>query len=209
MQTADQLLVKLAREGDQDAFAQLVQLYQRPIYNLAFRMTGNPEDAEELTQTAFLNAWRGLGRFQEDATFFTWLYRLATNACIDFLRHEKRRFTVLQTVSLDDEERQTAAYLPDYKNAPEERALQRDLHETLSKAMQALSHEHREILIQREIDGLSYQEIAELLDLELGTVKSRIARARLALRRILEAQGNYFERSASEEAKASKGGGHA
>ncbi len=207
MQTSDQLLVRRARAGDQDAFAELVRLYQRPIYNLALRMAGNPEDAEELTQTAFLNAWRGLERFQEDASFFTWLYRLATNACIDFLRHEKRRYTVLQTVSLDDEERQVAAQLPDYRNAPEERALQRDLHETLNRAIQTLSLEHREILIQREIDGLSYQEIAELLDLELGTVKSRIARARLALRRILENEGNYFERSSSEQATAKKGGG--
>lgn len=207
MQTSDQLLVRRAREGDQDAFAELVHLYQRPIYSLAFRMTGNPEDAEELTQTAFLNAWRGLARFQEDASFFTWLYRLATNACIDFLRHEKRRYLVLQTVSLDDEERQAAALLPDYRNAPEERALQHDLHEALTTAMQSLSHEHREILLQREIDGLSYQEIAELLNLELGTVKSRIARARLALRRILEEEGNYFERPASEQSTARKGGG--
>ncbi len=207
MQTSDQFWVQRARAGDQDAFAELVRLYQRPIYNLALRMAGNPEDAEELTQTAFLNAWRGLPRFQEEASFFTWLYRLATNACIDFLRHEKRRYTVLQTVSLDDEERQVATQLPDYRNAPEERALQRDLHETLTRAIQALSLEHREILIQREIDGLSYQEIAELLDLELGTVKSRIARARLALRRILEKEGNYFERPASERATAKKGGG--
>jgi RNA polymerase sigma-70 factor (ECF subfamily) len=200
-------LVRRAREGDQDAFAELVRLYQRPIYSLAFRMTGSPEDAEELTQTAFLNAWRGLARFQEDASFFTWLYRLATNACIDFLRHEKRRYLVLQTVSLDDEERQAAALLPDYRNSPEERALQHDLHEVLTAAMQSLSHEHREILVQREIDGLSYQEIAELLNLELGTVKSRIARARLALRRILEEEGNYFERPASEQSTARKGGG--
>ena len=207
MQTADHHWVTLARAGDQDAFAELVRLYQRPIYNLALRMTGTPEDAEELTQTAFLNAWRGLERFQEDASFFTWLYRLATNACIDFLRHEKRRYAVLQTVSLDDEERQAVAQLPDYRHAPEEKALQRDLHETLNKAIQALSLEHREILIQREIDGLSYQEIAELLDLELGTVKSRIARARLALRRILEEEGNYFERPASEKTTARKGGG--
>lgn len=206
MQTSDQLLVRRARKGDQDAFAELVRLYQRPIYNLAFRMTGNPEDAEELTQNAFLNAWRGLERFQEEASFFTWLYRLATNACIDFLRHEKRRYAVLQTVSLDDEERQVAALLPDYRNAPEERALQRDLQETLTRAMHSLSHEHREILMQREIDGLSYQEIAELLNLELGTVKSRIARARLALRRILEEEGNYFDRPASEQTTAKKGG---
>jgi len=207
VQTSDQLLVRRAQTGDQDAFAELVRLYQRPIYNLAFRMTGNPEDAEELAQTAFVNAWRGLPRFQEDASFFTWLYRLATNACIDFLRHEKRRYAVLQTVSLDDEERQATAMLPDYRNAPEEMALKRDLHETLNKAIGALSFEHREILIQREIDGLSYQEIAELLDLELGTVKSRIARARLALRRILEDDGNYFERSSSEKTTARKGGG--
>lgn len=83
-------LIKKAQNGDQDAFSQLLLRYQAPIYNLSFRMTGSVEDAEDMTQIAFLNAWRGLPRFQLNSSFFTWLYRLASNACVDFLRHKKR-----------------------------------------------------------------------------------------------------------------------
>jgi len=201
----EQDLVKRAKMGDQDAFGALMTQYQKPIYNLTLRMSKKAEDAEELTQTAFLKAWRALPGFQEDASFFTWLYRLATNACIDHLRRESRRQQVLHTVSLDDEEAPTLP-IADFRNAPEERVLQQDLRDTISKALDELSSEHREILIQREIDGLSYGEIAELMELELGTVKSRIARARLALRQVLLRDGNFFEKTPSDKVKEAKGG---
>lgn len=198
-------LVRLAKQGDQDAFASLMTSYEKPIYNLCFRMCGNTEDAEELTQTAFLKAWHALPRFQEDSTFFTWLYRLAKNTCIDFLRHEGRRNRTLHTVSLEQEDQSSAA-IPDLRYLPEEEALKRDLRQSLLRALEKLSPEHRSILMQREIDGLSYQEIADLLELELGTVKSRIARARLSLRQILLRDGNFFERESSEELVVQKGG---
>ena len=200
--TADAHWVQLAQQGDEEAFAHLVALYQKPIYNLTLRMTGRPEDAEELTQTAFLNAWRGLPRFQAEASFFTWLYRLAKNASIDFLRHESRRYQVLNTTSLDDEDSATSD-IPDHRHNPEGRLLHKDLQEALHRGLEQLSPEHREILLQREIEGLSYYEIADMQNLELGTVKSRIARARLALRQVLLEQGNYFEKGSSDH----KGGG--
>lgn len=199
--------VKAAKQGDQHAFASLMTLYEKPIYNLCLRMSRKPEDAEELTQTAFLKAWRSLPGFQEDASFFTWLYRLATNTCIDFLRQEGRRTSFLQTVSLDQEE-QPFTQIPDSRTLPEEHLIQSDLKQSLLRAMDALSPEHRNILIQRELDGLSYQEIAELLHLELGTVKSRIARARLSLRQILQSEGNFFDSAASDQRKGNKGGDH-
>lgn len=203
--STEHTLIQKAKQGDQEAFAQLMEQYQKPIYNLTLRMTGKPEDAEELAQTAFLNAWIGLARFQEESSFFTWLYRLATNACIDFIRHEKRRYAVLHTVSLDEEDN-PAAQLPDSRYAPEAKALEGDLRETIAAALQSLSHEHREILVMRELDGLTYQEIAGIMELEMGTVKSRIARARLSLRNILIESGNYLSLTASNDTKA-KGGG--
>lgn len=198
-------LVKSAKQGDQDAFASLMTQYERPIYNLCLRMSRKPEDAEELTQTAFLKAWRALPGFQEDASFFTWLYRLATNTCIDFIRQERRRNSVLQVHSLDQDE-QPAGQIPDLRHLPEETLLQNDLNKRLIHAMEQLTTEHRDILIQREIDGLSYQEIADLLQLELGTVKSRIARARLALRQILLREGNFFEGTSSVKTEDGRGG---
>jgi len=202
-QLQEHILVKKAKMGDEDSFATLMKLYEKPIYNLSLRMTRKPEDAEELTQTAFLKAWHALPSFQEDASFFTWLYRLATNACIDFLRYENRRQVVLQTVSLDDVEH-PASHVPDHRYSPEEKALQHDMQKSILDALNSLSHEHREILLQREIDGLSYQEISDLLNLEIGTVKSRIARARLALRQVLLREGNYFENMSSDSIEAKR-----
>lgn len=179
----DAELVSAAKNGDTDAFGTLVERHQSMVYSLAFRMTGNPDDAADLSQDAFLRAWRGLDRFQERSTFATWLYRLTNNLCIDFLRREKRRDEVSITVEKDGEEYQSE--LPDERYAPERVLEKKQAQLTLEQGLAALSPEHRQVLILRETEGLSYVEIARILGLEEGTVKSRLARARLALRRFL------------------------
>lgn len=204
---SEQELVILARAGDQEAFAQLVQANEKRIYNLTLRMTGNPDDGAELAQEAFLNAWRGLPRFAGESSFSTWLYRLASNVCIDFLRREKRRRSISMTVSLDDEEEGRQAELPDHRFTPEELLEQKDLRSTIRQGLDTLSQEHRQILVMRELDGLSYSEIAQILNLEEGTVKSRIARARMSLRKYLIAQGNFFSPKSSIQTNTEKGGG--
>lgn len=190
-------LVRLARQSDESAFALLVEQNQSRIYNLALRMTRNPDDAAELTQEAFLNAWRGLSKFQGESSFSTWLYRLTSNLCIDFLRREKRRSGLSMTVSLDDEEEGRQADVPDERFSPEQSAERREVQELIRAGLRSLSEEHRRVLVLRELDGLSYAEIAQLLGLEEGTVKSRIARARLALRKYLIATGNFSSASSS------------
>lgn len=199
----EQETVLRAKGGDQDAFAELVTAHQDRIYTLCLRMTEDREDAQDAAQEAFLNAWRGLASFQGDSSFSTWLYRLASNACIDLLRKRKRRQERENFCSLDDEE---AGWLePAAPGAgPEEELERKERRQALERELRALPDHQREILVMRDVSGLSYQEIGELLSLDLGTVKSRLARARLALKKRLQENGNFFAQSASKPLEETK-----
>ncbi len=190
----EQALVDAAKRGDTDAFATLMQTHQSKIYSLALRHCRNHEDAEELCQTTFLKAWQALPKFEGEASFFTWLYRLCQNSCIDHIRRQKRaREQVISLVPGEAEE----YTLPDPGPGPEQQLLAREREAALRRALALLGAEHREVLILREFEGLSYQEIADTLSLSLGTVKSRVARARLALRDLLKEDGNFFSKATS------------
>ena len=201
---SEQELVSRAKTGDTAAFEQLMLDNQDRIYTLCLRMTGDREDALDLAQETFFNAWRGLGSFQGNSSFSTWVYRLASNACIDFLRRRKRQQQAESPISLDDEE----APCPepaDPRGTPEEELERQELRRAVERGLQALPDHHRQILIMRELSGLSYQEISAVLGLDLGTVKSRIARARLALQKIFLEDGNFSEVPASNITKRKKG----
>lgn len=187
--TEQELLLR-AKKGDDEAFAQLMRDNEKRIYNLTLRMTGNPEDAMDLAQEAFLNAWRGLKFFKGDSAFSTWVYRLASNACIDHLRRQKRRRDISAPMPVDEEDDSTPD-VPDERFQPEQELERQELRRAVAKGLEQLSDEHRQVLVMREINGLSYQEIGDILDLEAGTVKSRIARARNSLRKILVESGNF------------------
>lgn len=180
-------LLRRARAGDRDAFGELVEAHQRQVYHHALRMVGNEEDAADAAQEAFFKAWRGLPRFRGNSAFSTWLYKLTDNAALDLLRREKKRRGDVALNDLPAGE-QTAAG-PSPQQTLEERERSRAVAEALSK----LSADHRRALVLREIDGLSYAEIAEALEADLGTVKSRIARARMALAKILREDGNFSD----------------
>ncbi len=186
----EQELVARAKAGDDEAFAQLMHDNEKRIYNLTLRMTGNPEDAMDLAQEAFLNAWRGLKFFKGDSAFSTWVYRLASNACIDHLRRQKRRQDISVPMPVNDEDDSTPD-IPDERFQPEQELERQELRRAVAEGLEQLSDEHRQVLVMREINGLSYQEIGGILDLEAGTVKSRIARARNSLRKILVESGNF------------------
>ena len=178
-------LVRAAAGGDESAFSELVRIYENKAYHLALRMVGNAEDAYDVAQDAFLAAWRGLPSFRGESGFSTWLYRLVSNAAIDHLRRTKHQ---RGNVSLDDEELNLDA--PDDSPTPQEAAEERDLKEAVAAGLKELSDDHRTVLVMREVQELSYEEIADSLQLDLGTVKSRISRARTHLRKILLQSGN-------------------
>jgi len=186
----EQELIARAKAGDDEAFAQLMRDNEKRIYNLTLRMTENPEDAMDLAQEAFLNAWRGLKFFKGDSAFSTWVYRLASNACIDHLRRKKRRQDIDLPMPADEED-DSQPDIPDERFQPEQELERQELRRAVANGLEQLSDEHRQVLVMREINGLSYQEIADVLDLEAGTVKSRIARARNSLRKILLENGNF------------------
>ena len=199
--------VRRAAQGDEQAFEELVIEHQKNVYNLCWRMSGNPDDALDLSQEAFLRAWRCLDQYQFDAAFSTWLYRLTNNVCIDFLRRRRRQQHESLTVAEDDPTGREYA-IPDPAPLPEEQAEFRETSRALQTAMQALPAEYREVLQLRVIDDRSYEQIAQILDIKIGTVKSRIARARLQLKKILEA-GNFFPSDSSESVtkRVDAGGG--
>lgn len=192
----DELLIRRAQRDDADAFEQLLLEHQKNVYNLCYRMAGNPDDAMDLSQETFLRAWRCLDQYQFASAFSTWLYRLCSNICIDFLRRRRRQQTVPLTFEDADGEEQTYA-VPDAQPLPEEQVELKLTRETLAAAMAQLLPEHRAVLQLRVVNEMSYEQIADVLDIQIGTVKSRLSRARNQLKKILE-RGNLSRRASSE-----------
>ena len=192
----DKEIIEQVLAGDNNAFGGLVERYQTRVYNLALRMCGNQDDAFDLAQEAFFRAWRGLSGFQFESAFSTWLFRLTANVCLDWIRAKKRRPTVSLT-TVDDEDEETQLELPDPAKGPEALLLAAEDRAAVARAMNQLPVEYRQILTMRAINDLSYTEIAEILQIKEGTVKSRLSRARLALRNILLQNGNNLESDSS------------
>ena len=189
----EQELIQRCRRGDEAAFETLLRRYEKKVYALCRRMCRDEDDAMEAAQDAFLAVWRGIGSFRADARFSTWVYRLTANACLDLLRREEKRGGDL---SLDGEE--GVAEPADPSPTPEELAERQETRRLVREALRALPDDYRAVLLLRELGQLSYAEIADATGLELGTVKSRISRARLALRNNLAASGNFLESGASK-----------
>ena len=169
-------LIDRARAGDGDAFGELMDGYLQRIFRLCCGLTGNQQDAEDCTQETFLKAFRSLHLYQYKASFYTWIYRIAVNVCLDFQRAQHHR----TTISLDQtfgEDEQTLQ-IKDDSPLPDEQAINHELGTALLQQISQLSEPMREVLILRDIEGLTYDEIARLMKLSEGTVKSRLFRAR-------------------------------
>ena len=189
--------------GDVNAFGLQVEDQSKVVYNLCLRMVNNEQDAYDLSQDAFLKAYTNLSLFRGDSKFSSWLYKLTTNVCLDFLRKRSRQKTVPLTYETDDGEQEYLP-IPDETFSPETEAERRELRSSVRRGLSQLPEGQRQILILREIGQLSYEEIAGQLGLEAGTVKSRIFRARKKLCDILIKDGNLSDRIPSNHQE--KGG---
>ena len=191
-------LVERARNGDDDAFSDLVSRYERFVFNTAVRVLSasaqSPDLADDIAQEAFIKAWRNLAAFRGDCTFSTWLYRIAVNCAKDGIRAASRRPAVSlseMTGDGDEDGEEWDVPVTSGETLPEEAAEKKELILAVSRAVESLPDEQRQVIVLRDLSGLSYQEISEKLGLELGTVKSRINRGRQNLKTILE-NGNFF-----------------
>lgn len=193
-------IIRRARSGDTRAFETLVLENQKNVYNLALKMLGSEEDAKDAAQEAFLRAYRSLDSFHGDSRFSVWLYRTASNVCIDFLRRKKRRAEISMTVS-NEEDGDSELEIPDERFSPEAMLEKAERIRALREGLQKLPEEYRRILTLREIGGMSYEELAQVLELELGTVKSKLFRARKKLCSILLESGNFPQSDASQGQK--------
>ncbi len=182
-------LIQRVLDGDSSSYEKLVLENQTRVYNLALRMVGNEDDAFDMSQEAFLKAYNSLGSFRGESRFSVWLYRLTSNVCLDFLRSEGRR--AHNSLTYVDEEDEKELDIPDERFSPQTEMERKELREAVHSGLLKLPRDYRVILLLREIDGLSYEEIAEALKLETGTVKSRIFRARKKLCDILTCDGNF------------------
>lgn len=177
----DQVLVERAQGGDKHAFDLLVSKYQRKLGRLLSRFIRDPAEVEDVSQEAFIKAYRALPSFRGDSAFYTWLYRIGINTAKNYLVSQGRRAPT--TTEYDTEEAETfedATQLRDI-NTPESLLLTKQIGETINAAMDALPEELRTAIVLREIDGMSYEEIAGIMDCPIGTVRSRIFRAREAV----------------------------
>ena len=189
-------IVQKVLKGDVNAFEKLVLAYEKNVYNIALRMTGNSEDASDMTQEAFIKAYNSLQSFRGDSKFSVWLYRIATNVCLDFLRSRSRKPTVSLSVE-DNDGDNVELEVADESQSPELLLDRQMTRESVRRGLDTLSPEYRQILLLREIQGLSYDEISQALGLEVGTVKSRIFRARKKLCAFLLEDGNIPEFTSS------------
>jgi RNA polymerase sigma-70 factor (ECF subfamily) len=177
----DDVLVRRVQAGNTEAFEELVRRYERKVYNITYRLMGNEQDASEALQDAFMRAYRFIGKFQFKSSFFTWLYRIATNVSLSKLRKREK----IDTVSIDqpvNEAGDLPFEIPDLKYGPEKLMKQRELRAAIQEAVDGLPKDYRSVVVLRDLEGLSNEEVSKVLKLSVAAVKSRLHRGRLVLR---------------------------
>jgi RNA polymerase sigma-70 factor (ECF subfamily) len=194
IRTEDATLVAALKAGSEDAFGLLIAQYHQPIYSLIARSIQDSADAADITQEVFIKVFRSIRGFHGEASLRTWLYRIALHEASNqrrwWSRHKRQELTIDSTLSDQDDDGEMpclAATLSDQRDSPYDHAVQQQVRQRVEAALQQLPEAYRTVVILREIEGFAYEEIAEILDVQLGTVKSRLTRGRAALRTVLVA----------------------
>ncbi len=184
-------LIELSREGDLQAFNQLVETYQNQVYNLCLRMLGSQQPAEDVTQDAFISAFKNVGKMRGPSVK-SWLLRIAANACIDELRRRQRHPQVSIDYRRDGDETETSFDVPDLTPGPDQLAVREELRHALQLELMDLPPDQRLAVVLCDVEGLAYEEIATAMKTSVGTVKSRISRGRARLREALQNKPELF-----------------
>lgn len=198
-QPEDAELVERAQDGDREAFGQLVKRYQEKVYSICYGKVKDEQDAMDVTQDVFVKVFRYLENFEQESSFYTWLYRITVNTSIDFLRKQSRKAQVDYDDSIKSEEdvEGNELLMPSRLGVnPDEAFGRKELRQKMLEALESLSEKHRTILNLREVEGLSYKEMAEVLDISKGTVMSRLYHARQYFQ---EALDDYLDESVSAD----------
>ncbi|NSW92293.1 MAG: sigma-70 family RNA polymerase sigma factor [Firmicutes bacterium] len=195
MEIIEKDLIRKSQKGDIEAFEQLIESYQKKVFNIALGMMGNYDDANDISQEVFIKVFKSIRNFRQQSSFSTWLYRITTNACLDELRKRKNSKNIIsidQVIHLENGE--VVRQIEDDGPTPESTAERNELKEAVRDAIFQLSNEHKEVIILRDIQGFSYDDIAKIISCPQGTVKSRINRARNMLKEILKSKMELWDK---------------
>ncbi|MEN6316931.1 MAG: sigma-70 family RNA polymerase sigma factor [Clostridiaceae bacterium] len=192
MGNSEQLLLERSKAGDVSAFEMLIEAYQKKIFNLAYRIVGNYDDAGDLAQEALIRIFRSIAGFKEQSSFSTWVYRITTNVCLDDIRKKKNKKVISLDEEIHVEDGEMKRQIMSDDPLPDEVAEKEEMRRLVNDAINMLPEEQRLVISLRDIQGLTYDEIADVLDCPSGTVKSRINRARQALKNVLLKKRELF-----------------
>jgi RNA polymerase sigma factor (sigma-70 family) len=173
-----ELVKKAVEENNEKAYGDLMKRYRKPVYHMVLKMVRNQDDAEELTIEAFAKAFKNLSKFNPEFTFSTWLFRIATNNCIDFIRKKKLNTTSINNTYVNDDGESVGMEIRDTENNPQEEAIHQQKIEIMRLIVKKLPHKYQSLVTLRYFEELSYEEIAQEMDSPLGTVKAQLHRAR-------------------------------
>lgn len=184
-------LISKAKNGDKTAFEEIIGLYEKKVFSTIYYMVKNENEIEDIAQEVFVKIYKNLKNFKEESSLYTWIYRITINVCIDELKRKKNIVYIDERLRTEDGE--VEMQLEDETKGPEKLAEEEELKRKLTSCVRKLPIDQRTMIILRDIKGFTYMEIAEMTKMNLGTVKSKINRARASLKKILEEDGTFLE----------------